>query len=784
MSQIETPQEFFGFAPGSDFHMIRWDRLCEYYRLLDSRSDRILVREVGKSSEGNPFLMIWVSSAENLRNLEYYRSVSLKMADPRELTEQEIDRLAQSGKAVCMQTYGLHSNEVGGPQAVPELLYRLVTAESGKLKKILDNVIFIVAPCCEPDGEIIFTDWYEKYLGTPFEGCCSPYLRHNWAGHSNARDAVRESVAESRYINDVLIRDWKPQAVQDHHHQYPYENRMSIAPMSDPIYEPMSPLVLREQHVYGAVMAQALSDAGRRGIVSGEERYPFSPITTLYSNALLHNSCGMLTESADAYIATPAYVHREQIRGTREACTKCPDPWEGGEWHLSDIVDQMQIASLALLECMAQDPAGILRRMAQKALEQSARGRNSAEKAYLIQPHQHDPSVLDLFLKLLKKQCIDFYAADCSFVANGRAYPKGTVVVPLDQPNYAAAVSMLAIEPYPTGSYNLNSDGSVNIFHGDKANVCTALCMGIAAEPAMESIDPEILTNYRFAPCPDAFPLSARENISYRTVNRMLAEGKGIWRRADGDFLDVPDGKSLPICRARVGLFKNSKTGNAHHGFANNLLCRYAFDYRIVMDTELRTGEVLGDIDVLILPGDTPEELSSGDFIPKGFPPEYRSGLGAKGAEALRKFVERGGRLLVFEASCLYVNELFELGLQNASEGLSPAAYMTAGSALRAHGSGDPLLYGMPSSFTLTHCDSPVLLPTDYTGKICTVARYADKDHVYVNGCMRGEEVIANTPAVMRARVGAGEILLYSFMPHYLLQQDSTFKLIFNACYR
>lgn len=55
-----SPEEYFGFKPGTDRHMIRWDKLCEYYRLLDEKSDRLKYTEVGKSSEGNPFLILYV----------------------------------------------------------------------------------------------------------------------------------------------------------------------------------------------------------------------------------------------------------------------------------------------------------------------------------------------------------------------------------------------------------------------------------------------------------------------------------------------------------------------------------------------------------------------------------------------------------------------------------------------------------------------------------------------------------------------------------------------------
>lgn len=782
-NHIPTPEEFFGFVPGSDYHMIHWNQLCEYYDVLNEMSDRILVENLGPSSEGNPFLRIYVSAAENLAELEKYRRISVRMADPRGLSETEIDALAEEGRAVCMQSYGLHSNEVGGPQMVPIMLYNLITAEEGELKRILNNVIFIVSPCSEPDGEIVFTDWYNKYLGTEYEGIASPYLRHNWAGHSNNRDAFHETVVESVYLNDALIRGWKPQVFQDHHHQCPFEHRMSIAPYANPVYKHNCPIAMREQAVYGAEMAQALSSAGRKGVVSGDPHFSLHPLVAFNNMSMQYNTVGMLTENADVYIATPAYVHKEQIDDYNcgEICQQCPDPWEGGEWHLSDIVEQMYIASIAVLRYMADHRQSVLKRMAQKALYQTRRGVESSEKAYLLPLAQTDPSVLQRYLHLLKSKDIEFYASAEDLTLNGRTYPAGTVVVPLDQPYYSAVQMIFAKEPYPVNAWNTLPDGTLQLY--DTMNLSLALCAGIEAVPAMEKIERSKLAPYVFEEEKLCFPLTANENRSYLEANRMLAEGKALYRSTAGDFYDVAVEDCVPVRSAKIGLLKRSVTGNAEEGFTRNLLRHFMYDYRIVMDKEIREQGVPQDLEVLILPGDKPEELTCGDTAARNLPPEYHTGLGKVGAEALRAFVERGGRLIAWEKTCNYVADVFELPLQDLSEGKSQLEYLTSGSILRAVAMEDALTRGMPKYFTLTHCDGPVLYPTDYRGRVEVIARLCDKRSVYVNGYVKGEELFGDTPCIVRCRHGEGEILLYTFNPEFRVQQDSTFKLLFNALY-
>ena len=58
--QIPSPEAFFGFQMGADRKLARWDKLVEYYKLLDEASDRVHVVEMGPSTLGNPFLAIWV----------------------------------------------------------------------------------------------------------------------------------------------------------------------------------------------------------------------------------------------------------------------------------------------------------------------------------------------------------------------------------------------------------------------------------------------------------------------------------------------------------------------------------------------------------------------------------------------------------------------------------------------------------------------------------------------------------------------------------------------------
>lgn len=76
---------------------------------------------MGLSTEGNPFLLIYISSEENLRDLDHYRGINNRLADPRGLGEVEAEKLIAEGK-VILQSMSLQATEVDGTQMAPELV--------------------------------------------------------------------------------------------------------------------------------------------------------------------------------------------------------------------------------------------------------------------------------------------------------------------------------------------------------------------------------------------------------------------------------------------------------------------------------------------------------------------------------------------------------------------------------------------------------------------------------------------------------------------------------------
>ena len=315
MTDVISPEDFFGFRLGSDRKIARWDRIVEYFNKLQEQSDKIRVVDMGPSTEGNPFLLVIISSPENLSKLERLRDVNLSISDPRGLSEEEVEAYISEGRAVICQSMSLHATEIGGTQMAPELAYDLLTRDDEETKRILDNVVFLMVPCFNPDGQIMVTDWYNRWLGTEYEGVGLPWLYHKYGGHDNNRDAFQTNMVESKYVASVLFRDWIPQAYVDHHHMGSYGARLYIPPYTEPFRPLADPLVYREHAWYGAHMAYRLEEAGKIGIIGGGSPFPAWGHFGWHRITNHHNISGMLTESASAKLATPLYIHRGQLKG-------------------------------------------------------------------------------------------------------------------------------------------------------------------------------------------------------------------------------------------------------------------------------------------------------------------------------------------------------------------------------------------------------------------------------------------------------------------------------------
>ena len=237
-----APKEVLGFTPGDDYKLANWSKIVEYFQKLDASSDRMVFKEIGKSTNGKPFTYALISSPENLKKLDYYKDINDKLADPRKINRsmKEARKLAKKGKTFVLITFGIHSTEVGSTLSSTLVAHELVSSKEKRIRKILDNTIVVIVPSLNPDGVDIVKSWYDKTLGTPYEGTTPPELYHKYTGHDNNRDWYAFTQKETQLTVEKIHNVYHPQIVHDVHQQGQTGARFFVPPYLDPV-EPNVP---------------------------------------------------------------------------------------------------------------------------------------------------------------------------------------------------------------------------------------------------------------------------------------------------------------------------------------------------------------------------------------------------------------------------------------------------------------------------------------------------------------------------------------------------------------
>jgi hypothetical protein len=161
---IPTPKDVLGYHIGAPAKLTYYADILKFYRALAAATPRVKVESIGKSDEGRDLVVVWVSSDENMKNVQKNRDNLAKIADPRGLTPDQVKQLIATTKPHYHFMGGLHSGETGPSEMLMELTYRLATETSPLIKQIRENVIVSVTPVADPDGRDRNVDWFYKGL--------------------------------------------------------------------------------------------------------------------------------------------------------------------------------------------------------------------------------------------------------------------------------------------------------------------------------------------------------------------------------------------------------------------------------------------------------------------------------------------------------------------------------------------------------------------------------------------------------------------------------------------
>src|ERR1044071_7153642 len=405
-TKIPAPADVLGFTPGEDRKLASWNQVVEYFQRLDQASDRVNFQTLGQTTMGQPCVMATISSPANLARLDEFKKIQDQLADPRTLgplatRDRKAAALIQQGKTVVLITCGIHSTEVGSYLSSMLIAHRLASSNDPAIQKILDNTIILLVPSLNPDGVDIVKNWYDKTLGTPFEGTDPPELYHKYTGHDNNRDWYAFTQVETQLTVDKIHNVWHPQIVHDIHQQGAFGSRLFLPPYMAPV-EPNVPKALVQGYTeIGNWMAAQMRKQGFEGITTDSTYDAWSPARA-YSH--YHGGVRMLSETASARIASPLTVKFEELRSREGYDPQKESPkfgplWHGGEWKLSDITKYMTTAAFLLLDHAATNREQWLQRFYTIGKE-AVRPRRAGELfGYLIEPSENSHRVLGILAR-------------------------------------------------------------------------------------------------------------------------------------------------------------------------------------------------------------------------------------------------------------------------------------------------------------------------------------------------------------------------------------------------
>ena len=840
---IPDPDEVIGFEVGSDFHLATYEQSIDYFKKLDAASDLVQMRETGKTSEGRPWYYVLISSPENLARIDHYKEISQKLAHPKGMTREEAQRLAEEGKAIVDISGGLHASEVAGAQHIITLAHQIISeAETKKFTPILDDVILILWPSLNPDGQDIIANWYMSNVGTPYETARTPWLYQKYVGHDNNRDAYMLNMLESRVVGRTW-REWEPNVIHVHHQSSPFPTRIWLPPFAEPIAPQTPPIVAREVNMIGMAMAQELETEGMPGAVHmGKGFDAWYPGYIDYMPAM-QNIPSFWTETALYRYATPYFYTLRDFPDSRKDLrveSLYNSPWKGGWWRLSDAMQYMQTASIAVLDYASKYKETLLFNKYQAAATTIEKYKSEPPYAYIIPQKQRDPVRPVELLKRLAFNGIKISQLDKPMDYAGVSYPKGTWVIPMDQEFAEMVRQVMDVQvypdlrdspdgpleqPYDAAGWTLPFQMEVEVVAGtvpltETFREALIAVKGTPLEPT-DDIGQD-LNKVDFVPGvgfdSDAVAAGIRplpgtlrgsgstlwvdptENNSFRVLAEAMKRKYTIEYDVESRKYGVrgaprskirqwisdyaingkmgPSSKN-PQVHAKIAVYR-PWTASMDMGWTRWLLDNYGFPYATVRDADFKSNNLKERFDVIIMASEWPGTIEHG-LEAGSAPPQYTGGLGEHGIRNLNTFVQQGGTLITLNRSSNFAINALHLPVKNVVDKVDRAKFFTGGSIVQVGTNPDhPIMAGMPSNANVFVYNSPIFATLEgFQGEV--LAKYQKKGSPLMSGYLVGESYMNDNATALDVKHGKGRVILFGYQPQWRGQSMGTYRTLFNA---
>ncbi|MGA2581113.1 MAG: M14 family zinc carboxypeptidase, partial [Bryobacteraceae bacterium] len=461
-SCVPAPDTYLGHIIGAADVLDHVAQINGYMRLLAGNSPRVRVFSMGQSEEGREMILVAIADEATIQNLDHYRQITARLADPRGLSETEAQALIQQGKPIYWADGSIHSPESGSPEMLMELAYRLAVEETPLIQTIRKNSIVLLTPVVETDGRDRFVDVYMYAKRHPE---AMPYPLVWWGhyvSHDNNRDGITLSLALSKNVTRTYL-DWHATVMHDLHESIPY---LYISTGTGPYNAWLDPIVSSEWQRLAYYEVEELTRRGVVGVWTHGFYDGWAPNYLIWA-ATGHNAIGRFYETfgnrgADTQERTlqPNATSREWFRPN--------PPLAKVKWSARDNINLQQSGLLLGLYNVASHAQEFLQSFYLKSLRAVAKARTEGPAAWILPGDDPRPGDQARLLNVLRQQGIEISRADKAFTAavlnvesaaiGGPAKSAAedkTKDTPKDTPKDAPTATT---QHFPAGSYIIRMD--------------------------------------------------------------------------------------------------------------------------------------------------------------------------------------------------------------------------------------------------------------------------------------------------------------------------------------
>jgi hypothetical protein len=432
---IPTPLDILGHIAGARDILTYTKDVNRYMRALAEASPRVKVFPGGTSEEGRERIFVVVSDEETIQNLDRYKKMNAKLADPRTIDEAEARKIIGEAKPMYWATGAMHSGETGSPEMLMELAYRLAVDESPFVKTIRDNAIVLITPVLEVDGREKMVDVAMAKRKDPEANFPSRLIYWGkYVAHDDNRDNLGLSLDLSRHIMETFL-EFHPQVLHDLHESV---SHLYISTGTGPYNAWIDPILIDEWHMIAYQEIDEMTKEGVPGVWTHGFYDGWAPNYAFYA-ANGHNAIGRFYETQGGGDGSTRII---TARGDREWYRPNP-PLARTLWSLRNNVNMQGSAIQIAMNYVAANREKFMENFYFKSKRAVDKAFNEGPAAYVFPGNDPRPNQVARLLTLLERQGVEIHKTKKEIKIGKETFPEGSYIVRMDQPYSRMADMML-----------------------------------------------------------------------------------------------------------------------------------------------------------------------------------------------------------------------------------------------------------------------------------------------------------------------------------------------------